>query len=127
MNKKAIEALIKCGAFGSTGATRRGMLAVLESAQAAGQKAQLDAQIGQGSISTSAASAAMPMPRRSRGPRTRRIPIEEFERGELLAREKESIGMFITEHPLKRVREALRVRADTGLHRRGRSGATASG
>ena len=50
VNKKAIDALIKCGAFGSTGATRRGMLEVLESAQAAGQQAQLDAQIGQGSI-----------------------------------------------------------------------------
>ena len=50
VNKKAIEALIKCGAFGSTGATRMGMLAVLEQAQAAGQKAQQDAQIGQGSI-----------------------------------------------------------------------------
>ena len=34
VNKKAIEALIKCGAFGSTGATRRGMLDVLEAAQA---------------------------------------------------------------------------------------------
>ncbi len=50
VNKKAIEALVKCGAFGSTGATRRGMLEVLEAAQAAGQKSQLDAQIGQGSI-----------------------------------------------------------------------------
>ena len=47
VNKKAIEALIKCGAFGSTGATRKGMLEVLEAAQEAGQKAQLDAQIGQ--------------------------------------------------------------------------------
>ena len=36
VNKRAIEALIKCGAFGSTGATRKGMLAVLEQAQAAG-------------------------------------------------------------------------------------------
>jgi len=50
VNKKAIEALIKCGAFGSTGASRRGMLAVLEQAQAAGQKSQQDAMIGQGSI-----------------------------------------------------------------------------
>ena len=50
VNKKAIEALIKCGAFGSTGATRKGMLEVLEAAQGAGQKAQQDAQIGQGSI-----------------------------------------------------------------------------
>src|SRR5271169_3776208 len=50
VNQKAIEALIKCGAFGSTGATRKGMLAVLEQAQGAGQKAQQDALIGQGSI-----------------------------------------------------------------------------
>src|SRR5215207_7179034 len=46
----AVEAIIKCGAFGSTGATRKGMLAVLEQAQASGQKSQQDAQIGQGSI-----------------------------------------------------------------------------
>ena len=50
VNKKAIEALVKCGALGSTGASRKGMLSVLEQAQAAGQKAQQDAQIGQGSI-----------------------------------------------------------------------------
>ncbi len=50
VNKKAIEALIKCGALGSTGASRRGMLDVLEQAQAKGQKIQQDAQIGQGSI-----------------------------------------------------------------------------
>src|SRR5438270_12248439 len=50
VNRKAIEALIKCGALGSTGATRKGMLEVLEQAQGAGQKAQQDALIGQGSI-----------------------------------------------------------------------------
>src|ERR1700761_6271066 len=50
VNKKAIEALIKCGAFGSTNDSRKGMLMVLEQAQASGQKAQQDALIGQGSI-----------------------------------------------------------------------------
>src|SRR5436309_6347801 len=50
VNKRSIEALIKCGAFGSTGDPRKGMLAVLDSAQAAGQRAQQDAQLGQGSI-----------------------------------------------------------------------------
>jgi DNA polymerase-3 subunit alpha len=50
VNKRSIEALIKCGAFGSTGATRKGMLEVLDSAQSAGQRAQQDAQMGQGSI-----------------------------------------------------------------------------
>ena len=50
VNRKAIESLIKCGAFGSTGDSRKGMLAVLEQAQSSGQKAQQDQELGQGSI-----------------------------------------------------------------------------
>ena len=46
----AIECLIKCGALDSTGASRKGMLEALPAAQSAGQKAQEDAQLGQGSI-----------------------------------------------------------------------------
>ena len=112
VNKKSIEALIKCGAFGSTGASRRGMLAVLESAQAAGQKVQQDAQIGQGSIFDLAGFDGGPSP--FTAPAHPRIPPDEFDRPQLLAMEKESIGLFITEHPLKRVREALRAKGDTG-------------
>jgi DNA polymerase-3 subunit alpha len=117
VNKKAIEALIKCGAFGSTGATRKGMLQVLEQAQGAGQKAQQDALIGQGSIfdlglggdggGGGAASQISP----SRAP----IPGIEFDRSELLAAEKESLGLFISAHPLKDVRVALSARADCTL------------
>ncbi len=120
VNKKAIEALIKCGAFGSTGATRKGMLAVLEQAQGAGQKVQQDAEIGQGSIfdgfdwgggdaDESRAAAAFAAPQHQP------IPTEEFEQPELLAIEKESIGLFISAHPLKQVREALRQRVDCPL------------
>src|SRR5262245_32619140 len=50
VNKRAIECLIKCGALDETGATRQGMLEALPAAQASGQKAQEDAQLGQGSI-----------------------------------------------------------------------------
>ena len=112
VNKRSIEALIKCGAFGSTGATRKGMLEVLDSAQAAGQRAQQDAQMGQGSIFDlfDAGPATTPSP--FNAPTHPPIPIEEFDRNELLAMEKESIGIFISEHPLKRVREALKVKAD---------------
>ncbi|HEX5147181.1 MAG TPA: DNA polymerase III subunit alpha, partial [Conexibacter sp.] len=117
VNKKAIEALIKCGAFGSTGATRKGMLTVLEQAQAAGQKSQQDAQIGQGSIfdlgpapdAGNGAAAAFAAP--SHPP----IPTEEFEQADLLAVEKESIGLFVSAHPLKAVREAMRLRVDCSL------------
>jgi DNA polymerase-3 subunit alpha len=117
VNKKAIESLIKCGAFSSTGASRRGMLEVLEQAQGAGQKVQMDAQIGQGSIfdmafgddSGSGAASAFAAP--AHPP----IPSEEFEQTELLALEKESIGLFLSAHPLKEVREALIVKTDYRL------------
>jgi DNA polymerase III subunit alpha len=119
VNKKAIEALIKCGALGSTGATRMGMLAVLEAAQSAGQKAQQDALVGQGSIfdldpPSSASGEAAPgagLLKLSHPP----IPSEEFDQPQLLAVEKEAIGLFISAHPLKPMREALRARADCPL------------
>jgi DNA polymerase-3 subunit alpha len=119
VNKKAIEALIKCGALGSTGAPRKGMLAVLEAAQSAGQKAQQDALVGQGSIfdlapPPAASGEAAPgagLLKLSHPP----IPSEEFDQPQLLAVEKEAIGLFISAHPLKPVREALRARADCSL------------
>jgi DNA polymerase-3 subunit alpha len=118
VNKRAIEALVKCGAFGSTGDSRKGMLDVLEQAQAAGQKAQLDAQIGQGSIfdlgmggDAGGGPAASPFAAPAHPP----IPPAEFEQAELLDIEKESIGLFISAHPLKEVREALRAAVDCPL------------
>ncbi len=129
VNKKAIEALIKCGAFGSTGASRKGMLMILEQAQGAGQKAQQDALIGQGSIFDLVAadpppsSLDNPAAGASAGgdgggfvtPSHAPIPAIEFDRAELLAAEKESIGLFISAHPLKEVRAALNARVDCRL------------
>jgi DNA polymerase III subunit alpha len=120
VNKRSIEALIKCGAFGSTGASRKGMLEVLEQAQGAGQKIQQDAEIGQGSIfdlfeaapadgGPNGAAAAFA------GPTHPPIPEEEFEKNELLAHEKDAIGLFLSMHPLKEVREALLAAVDRPL------------
>ncbi|MEA2273737.1 MAG: polymerase subunit alpha [Solirubrobacteraceae bacterium] len=119
VNKKAIEALVKCGAFGSTGASRKGMLAVLEQAQGAGQKAQQDAQIGQGSIfdmdpaptNGNGDTPASPFLAPSHPP----IDPVEFDKADLLAIEKEAIGLFISAHPLKEMRPALRERVDCAL------------
>jgi DNA polymerase III subunit alpha len=120
VNKKAIEALIKCGAFGSTRASRKGMLAVMEQAQAKGQKVQQDAQIGQGSIFDLQEDPAAGAPKPATGlafaaPLHPPIPPEEFDQPELLAAEKEAIGLFVSAHPLKPLREALRARADCTL------------
>ncbi len=132
VNKKAIEALIKCGALGSTGASRKGMLSVLEQAQGAGQKIQQDALIGQGSIFDLEPPAGTPDEGRHGAgpigldaratlaaglarPIHPAIPTDEFEQAELLAVEKEAIGLFISAHPLKPLRDALRVRVDCPL------------
>jgi DNA polymerase III subunit alpha len=125
VNKKAIEALIKCGALGSTSATRRGMLDVLEKAQAAGQTAQQDALIGQGSIfddllderGNGAAGGDAPTAAASGLAKPIYPPIstEEFDQAELLAAEKEAIGLFVSAHPLKPLREVLRRRVDCPL------------
>ena len=120
VNKKAIEALVKCGALGSTGATRKGMLEVLEKAQAKGQQVQQDAQIGQGSIfdlqedgaGAAGAAAGAPVASAFAAPVHPPIPAEEFEQAELLAAEKEAIGLFVSAHPLKPLRDALRARVD---------------
>jgi DNA polymerase-3 subunit alpha len=119
VNKKAIEALIKCGAFGSTGDTRKGMLAVLEQAQASGSKSQQDALIGQGSI-FDLAPPSMPDPGAATaaafsGPSHAPIPSQEFDQSELLAAEKESLGLFVSAHPLKEVGLALRAKADSSI------------
>ncbi len=50
VNKKAIESLVKCGAMDSLPGTRTGLMEVLPQAQAAGQKTQHDAQMGQSSF-----------------------------------------------------------------------------
>src|SRR5258707_9500496 len=66
---------------------------------------QKDALIGQGSIFDLDETPAASLPRLP-------IPSEEFDQGELLAAEKEAIGLFVSAHPLKPLREALRARVD---------------
>jgi DNA polymerase-3 subunit alpha len=114
VNKRAIECLIKCGALDSTGATRKGMLEVLPAAQSAGQKAQEDAQLGQGSIFDfgEEAGGASAQPQAHHRPP---ISAEEFDRAEMLAMEKEVLGTYLSSHPLTEVGPALRARVDCSL------------
>ena len=115
VNKKAIESLIRCGALDSTHATRTGMLSVLPQAQAAGSKAQQDAQLGQSSIfdleEPGAGGGRAPTPLHQRPP----IPALPDERRELNVMEKETLGLFLSSHPLKEVRPALRARVECSL------------
>ena len=112
VNKKAIESLVKCGALDSTGATRKGMLSVLAQAQASGAKAQDDALSGQGSIFDLEPAGAGGPPASAHYPP---LPADECDGVELLAMEKETLGIFLSSHPLAEVRHLLRARTDCSL------------
>jgi DNA polymerase-3 subunit alpha len=120
VNKKAIESLVKCGALDSTGASRNGMLEILEAAQGSGQKAQQDALLGQGSIfdleepapggGGGGAGAAF-----GAGQHHRPVPNIPDDRTSRGAMEKETLGLFLSSHPIKEVRAALRARVECSL------------
>jgi len=118
VNKKAIESLIKCGALDSTGASRRGMLEILPGAQASGNKAQQDALLGQASIFDLEEPASGPANGSSPFgfPQHPPVPAIEDDRAETGAMEKETLGLFLSSHPLKEVRAALRARVECTLN-----------
>ncbi len=108
-NKRALESLVKCGALDSTGAPRQGMLAVLESALAWGTREQADRLAGQGSI-FDLGDVGVEQARPRHHPS---IAPGEFEKNELLRLEKETLGLYVSEHPLHGVRDQLRRKVDS--------------
>jgi DNA polymerase-3 subunit alpha len=109
-NKRALESLVKCGALDCTGASRAGMLEVLEQALAWGQKQQADRLAGQGSIFDLGDDPAASAPKHHPV-----VPAGEFEKNELLRLEKESLGVYVSEHPLHSIRDQLRRKTDCTL------------
>jgi DNA polymerase-3 subunit alpha len=103
-NKRALESLIKCGALDSTAATRKGMLEALEAALSHGQRAQFDRIRGQSSLF-------------GEEEKLDTVPIhsEEFEKNELLRLEKDTLGLYVSEHPLHSIRDQLRRKTDCAL------------
>jgi DNA polymerase-3 subunit alpha len=110
VNKRALESLVKCGALDSTGATRMGMLAVLDHAVAYGSKQAADRLAGQASIFDGVFEESAPAEKHHPT-----IPSGEFDERELLRLEKETLGLYVSEHPLERVRGELRRKTDCAL------------
>jgi len=106
-NKRVLESLIKCGAFDSLGLRRAQLLAVLDKAMEAGQGAQRDRKHGQVSLldvfAAPGGGAKAPVPPAP--------DVPEFGRADLLRAEKETLGFYITGHPLAEYAEVLRRHA----------------
>jgi DNA polymerase-3 subunit alpha len=109
VNKRALESLVKCGAFDSTGATRKGMDEVLEDALAHGVRTHGDRLSGQASffeeVGASAADSVV----------IKRINGDEWDKAEKLAYEKEALGLYVSEHPLDGIKDALRRKTDSAI------------
>ena len=106
VNKRVIEGLIKCGAFDSTEAFRSRMMASLEDCVDYGQRLQKEKADPQISLfDLKADQFAINLPNMSE--------IDEWDEKQLLAFEKESLGFYITGHPLSEYEDILEKFANT--------------
>ena len=89
------------------------MLDVLEGALELGARSHQDRLLGQSSIFDldSAETATVDVATQ----RYRDIPSAEFEKQQLLRLEKETLGLYVSEHPLSGVRDQLRRKTDATL------------
>ena len=105
MNKRAVENLIRSGAFDSFGSHRSQLIKVYESVMdsvAAQQKANVEGQMDFFSMAaerndTAAAVKEIPLPN-----------IPEFSPQELMNMEKETTGLYLSGHPMDAYRDAVR-------------------
>ena len=101
LNKRAVENFIKCGAADCFGNHRSELLAVYDSmmdAIASSRKKNLEGQMGLfGMLEEEDEAARIPIPK-----------LNEMQKAELLALEKETMGIYISGHPMDDYREILK-------------------
>ena len=103
VNKKVVEALIKCGAFDSLSGKRAQFYAGLEDAMEIGQRLQREQAAGQDSlfgsneILTASGNGYGTLP-----------DVEEWDEKTLLSHEKEALGFYVTGHPLARYSDTIK-------------------
>jgi DNA polymerase-3 subunit alpha len=100
VNRKALECLVKCGAFDFTGEERAQLVEDLDPVLAASAVRHRDRSAGQQSLF---GAESLPVTARASG-RGRARPFAE---SELLSFEKELLGFYVTAHPLDPYREPI--------------------
>lgn len=96
VNKATIESLVKAGAFDNVHSReqRAAMVASIESAVSAGQSAAADRAAGQGGLFGGAAAA-------EEAPSPALVNVEPWGEQETLKSEKETLGFYVSSHPLE--------------------------
>ncbi len=107
VNRRVIESLIKCGSFDALGNTRRQLMECLDQAMEEAQRKQKELLSNQASIfdQLDAVEAS-----EVNGGSSFQIPnLPEWDRKELLSIEKETLGFYITGHPLHGYADKLKL------------------
>jgi len=99
VNKKVIESLIKAGALDSFGYSRKAMLSQIEEIIETAKKAGEAKKMAVGSLFGEAQEMT--------AVKLELSPMEEFDPMEILEMEKESLGFYVSGHPLDKYRETL--------------------
>ena len=110
LNKRAIESLVKAGGFDSLGHERKGLLQVHEVIIDQTLVRRRKEAEGQFDLFSSLGDTAGTTPE----PRTT-IPDVKFEKMERLAYEKEMLGLYVSDHPLKGMEALLRRKCDVTI------------
>ena len=103
INKRAVECLIKAGAFDSSGFTRRSLLSSYESIidqVQAGAKRMVEGQL---SFFTEELESELDSEQENEIPK-----LPEYEQSYLLSLEKEMLGIYVSGHPLEKYKNALK-------------------
>lgn len=105
VNRRVIESFVKAGCFDSLNPRRAALMAGIDAAMEAGQKQQRDRAQGQASLfgMMGAPDGGGPHSAPDKLPET-----ADWHEGERLAFEKDSLGYFISGHPLERYKDELR-------------------
>ncbi|HDP69872.1 MAG TPA: DNA polymerase III subunit alpha [Actinobacteria bacterium] len=108
INKKCLEGLIKGGAFDFCGISRRALMEMMEQAVEIGQRKQKDKEIGQITLfDLNSEEEAV-----CNGTINN---IKEYPKDQLLAYEKEMLGLYVSDHPLLSIKDALKSQVDVSI------------
>jgi DNA polymerase-3 subunit alpha len=110
LNKGTMEALIRGGAFDSLGYARKGLLWAFEEITASAGTRRKERENGVMSLFDSVIDdTGVPLDGRTV------VSDDEFDKKEKLALEKEMLGLYISDHPLRGLEDKLRQKIQTGL------------
>ncbi|RJQ50737.1 MAG: DNA polymerase III subunit alpha [Actinobacteria bacterium] len=115
VNKRALESMIKAGAFDFTGWPRKHLLAVYETAADAAVSKQRDREAGQTSIFDLGEEEGSPIALEPAVPEP--TDAEELPKAELLAYEKDMLGLYVSDHPLHGMEDAIVAQTDFTIAR----------